>query len=64
MGAADSADAERITRALNLLEANGYGGFTNFQPAAGGYAATVTKNGRQMNVTVNPDTGQVTPQAG
>jgi hypothetical protein len=55
-------EAQRITRALNALEANGYGNFTNFQPSGNGFTATVNKDGRQMNVMVDPDSGQVRPQ--
>jgi hypothetical protein len=60
--AEDSPEAQRITRALNTLEANGYGNFTNFQPSGNGFTATVSKDGRQMNVMVDPDSGQVRPQ--
>ena len=52
--------ADRETQALNLLEAKGYGSFTNFRAAGNGYAATVTRDGRTMNVQVDPQNGQVT----
>jgi len=52
--------ADRETQALNLLEAKGYGGFTNFRPAGNDFTATVTREGRTMNVQVNPQSGQVT----
>jgi hypothetical protein len=48
------------TRALNLLEANGYGDFTNFHPMGHDYAATVSQNGQTFAVTINPETGQIT----
>jgi hypothetical protein len=61
-GQENSPEAQRITRALNALEASGYGNFTNFQPSGNGFTATVNKDGRQMNVMVDPDSGQVRPQ--
>jgi len=54
---ANEADA---TTALNLLEAQGYYGFTNFQRAGQNYTATVTQNGKTFQVTVDPRTRQVT----
>ncbi|MGH7000215.1 MAG: PepSY domain-containing protein [Stellaceae bacterium] len=53
----EEADA---TTALNLLEAQGYYGFTNFQRAGQNYTATVTQNGKTFQVTVDPRTRQVT----
>ena len=50
----------RMTKALNLLEANGYGGFTNFKADGDGYKATVTRDGHDVTVHVDPDTGKVT----
>lgn len=54
---ADEVDA---TTALNLLEAQGYYGFTNFQRAGRDYTATVTQNGKTFQVTVDPRTRQIT----
>ena len=54
---AGEADA---TTALNLLEAQGYYGFTNFQRTGQNYTATVTQNGKTFQVTVDPRTRQVT----
>lgn len=48
------------TRALNLLEAKGYGDFTNFHRAGSDYAATVSQNGQSFPVTINPESGQIT----
>ena len=48
------------TRALNLLEAQGYGNFTNFRRAGNDYDATVSQNGKTFPVTVDPATGQIT----
>lgn len=59
--AMDSA-GDRATAALNLLEANGYTQFSNFQRAGSDFEATVNRNGRQMTVVVDPDSGKITPQ--
>jgi hypothetical protein len=50
----------RMTHALNLLEAKGYGDFHNFKPDGKDFAATVTRAGKQTTVKVDPDTDQVT----
>lgn len=51
----------RMTKALNLLEANGYGGFSNFKAdGKGGFKATVTRDGHDVTVHIDPDTGKVT----
>jgi hypothetical protein len=63
MPATGDATSHRMTAALNDLEAQGYGAFSNFHPAGAGYAATVDQDGRQFTVMVNPDSGQVTPQS-
>jgi hypothetical protein len=54
--------AIRMTHALNLLEANGYGDFRNFQPTGKDFTAAVTRNGQQFGIVVNPDTNQITRQ--
>lgn len=59
----DSPEATRMTHALNLLEAQGYGDFSNFRAEGKNFAATVTRNGRQFTVVVDPDTDHVTPKA-
>lgn len=55
--------AQRMTAALNALEANGYGDFSNFKADGANFSATVTRNGKQTVVVVDPDTGQVTRQS-
>jgi peptidase YpeB-like protein len=50
---------ERITRALNVLEAQGYASFKDFRADGKNYAATVKSAGKPMTVLVDPDTGQV-----
>jgi hypothetical protein len=52
----------RMTQALNLLEAKGYGDFTNFKADGSNFTATVAQNGQHFAVLVNPDSGQVTRQ--
>jgi len=52
----------RMTHALNLLEAKGYGDFHNFKQDGKDFAATVTRSGKQMTVKVDPDADQVTVQ--
>ena len=58
-----SADAKRMTKALNILEAKGYGSFNNFKADGANYAATITQSGHEQTVVVNPDSGQVTTQS-
>ncbi|MGH6968447.1 MAG: PepSY domain-containing protein [Stellaceae bacterium] len=48
------------TTALNLLEAQGYGSFTDFRRDGQDYAATVSQNGKSFPVKIDPATGQVT----
>ena len=46
--------------ALNDLSAHGYADFTNFRSVGGHYVATVTRDGRAVDVTAAPRTHQVT----
>jgi hypothetical protein len=57
-----SRDETPQTRALNLLEAKGYGDYRNFRPEGGGFAADVNRGGRTETLMVNPDTDSVTPR--
>lgn len=52
----------RMTQALNMLEANGYGDFSDFKPAGTNFTAMVTRNNQHFAVTVDPDTNQITRQ--
>jgi len=54
--------AIRMTDALNLLEAKGYGDFTGFRADGKDYAASVSQDGHRFTVLVDPDSGQVTRQ--
>lgn len=54
--------AKRMTAALNILEAQGYGDFTGFRPDGQDYAATVSQNGHRFTVLIDPDSGHVTRQ--
>jgi hypothetical protein len=56
------AAGDRMTAALNLLEAKGDGAFTDFKQSGKDFVATVTENGQHVRVTVDPDSGQVTRQ--
>lgn len=58
----DRADRQetRMTHALNLLEANGYGAFSDFKRDGDDFAATVSQSGTPFTVIVNPDTDQIT----
>ncbi len=53
---------DRMTHALNLLEAKGYGDFSNFRSSGKDFTATVKRNGHPIGVIVNPDTNQITRQ--
>lgn len=59
---AADADAARMTQALNLLEAQGYGAFSNFKQSGTDFEATVNQNGQSFKVLINPDSGQITRQ--
>lgn len=56
-------DAARMTSALNLLEAKGYASFSNFKRDGANFSATVTKNGHNETVIVNPDSGTIMAQS-
>lgn len=61
-GCEDSRREARMTHALNLLEAKGYGDFHDFTPDGKNFDATVTRAGKQMSVKIDPDNDQVTVQ--
>ena len=52
---------DRATQALNLLEAKGYGNFTDFKADGNNFEATVQQHGKTMNVVVDPITKMVQP---
>ncbi len=56
-----NARERRETKALNWLEATGNRDFSDVQRDGRNYRATVTNDGTQQIVIVNPDTGQITP---
>lgn len=63
MGRAQRSDwrANQETKALNLLEAQGFASFTDFRPAGGDqYAANVVRHGHDMTVRVDPADGRIT----
>jgi thiamine biosynthesis lipoprotein ApbE len=47
------------TTVLNLLSAQGYSQATDLQQNGGTYTAMVMKDGKQMHVTIDPQTGAV-----
>ena len=51
---------DQETRVLNLLSANGYTDIGPLQQAGNTYTTTATKEGKQMQVTVDPQAGTVT----
>lgn len=50
---------DRDTAALNLLESHGYGQIVQFRQDGQAYDATVHQNGKDLQLTVNPTTGQI-----
>lgn len=54
-----SAAADRETRALNLLTDRGYVQVNAIRSARTGFVATVTRDGRVHEVTVDPDSGRI-----
>jgi hypothetical protein len=54
-----NASGDRETKALNLLEANGYAQIVQFHPDGRNFDATVKQAGKDVQVTVDPDSGQV-----
>ena len=61
--ARDDASADRMTKALNLLEANGYAAFRNFKSDGKDFTASVTKDGHNMTLLVDPDADKVTVES-
>ncbi len=57
-----SAQRDRATTALNLLEEKGYRDFSSFRQTGRDYAITASQNGKSVNVVVNPDTRTVRTQ--
>jgi hypothetical protein len=55
--------AMRATHALNMLEAQGYGDFSHFRRAGDNFTADVMKDGRAMQVLINPGTNVIQPAA-
>jgi hypothetical protein len=51
--------ADRATHALNMLEAQGFTRFSDFQPKGTDFTARVRKHGQTVQVTINPDTNQI-----
>lgn len=47
-------EGNRMTTALNLLEARGYGSFSGFEADGPDYRATVTQDGHRFQVRIDP----------
>jgi len=58
-GSWDPALGSQATRALNLLEAKGYGDFRNFQARGQDFTATVTQHDRAVTLLIDPRAGIV-----
>ncbi len=58
----DNSTARSMTDALNTLEAQGMGSFSNFHQNSNGASATISQGGRQYDVTVDPNNAQVARQ--
>ena len=54
----------RATHALNLLEAQGFGQFSNFRRDGDIFSANVTKNGRTTTVLIDPSTNRIQRENG
>ena len=53
--------ANQETKALNVLEAQGFASFSNFRPVGNDhYAANVIQHGRDTTVQIDPQDGQIT----
>ena len=59
--AAAGSAQRRETRALNWLAAAGYGGFHDLRRVGRDYQATVDDPAGRYAVTIDPDTGRITP---
>lgn len=53
---------QRATHALNLLEARGYGGFSDFHAVGHDFAAMINQNGKTLQLLVHPGTDQIQVQ--
>jgi hypothetical protein len=60
---ASGADDQRITKALNMLESQSDGAFSNFRPEGKNFAAIVSERGRRFEVIIDPDSGRIIPQS-
>jgi hypothetical protein len=54
---------QRITYALNLLEAKGYGDFSDFRQDGKNFTATVSQDGKRFTVMIDPDSRRITRQS-
>jgi hypothetical protein len=59
-GLVETEEDRRRSNALNDLSAHGYGDFANFHRDGDRYVATIHRGGRDLTVTADPRSGQVT----
>ena len=57
-----SASGMTTPQAMSTLQAQGYSNVQNLQRNGNIYTGTATRNGQTVPVTINANTGQVTPQ--
>lgn len=55
-------DGRRATEALNMLEAKGDGGFTDFHAVGRDFAANVMRDGRTIHLLVHPNLNRIQTQ--
>jgi hypothetical protein len=60
---ARAAHGDPDTKALNLLEANGYTDIRQFRRIGQHYEAVITKDGKPVTVVVDPATGDIRNRA-
>ena len=54
-----STQENREVAALNLLEAKGYRNFKTVRESGDNFVVDATRDGKDVTVTINPDTGQI-----
>ena len=62
MGNWDPAVGRQATKALNLLEAKGYGDFQNFRSHGTDFTATVKQDNRTLTLLIDPDSRTITTE--
>jgi hypothetical protein len=55
----ESRQEAREVTALNLLQAKGYRNFKTVRVSGDSFVVDATRNGKDVTVTINPDSGQI-----